>query len=92
MCSIEGLYEKGYYPEQVASSRDTTEEAVLRNEWRDKLGNALTVLPEEDARLIVLLYFEEITVKEAAEILGCRRKTIGKRRARILMELRQMIV
>ncbi len=91
LCSIEGLHEKGYFPEQSICTVDVTQEAVLWNECCDRLGNALKSLTKRDARLVRLLYFEEITVKEAADIFGCSRKTIGKHRDRILKELRQMI-
>lgn len=62
LCSIEGLHEKGYFPEQYFCTADVTLEAVLWNECRDKLGNALKSLTRRDALLIQLLYFEEITV------------------------------
>ena len=89
LCSIEGLHEKGYFPEQSVCAADVTLETVLWNECRDNLGNALKSLTKHDARLVQLLYFEEITVKAAADIFGCSRKTIGKHRERILKELRQ---
>ena len=89
LCSIEGLHEKRCFPEQSICTVDVTQEAVLWNECCDRLGNALKNLTKRDARLVRLLYFEEITVKEAADIFGCSRKTIGKHRDRILKELRQ---
>lgn len=92
LCSIEGLHEKGYFPEQSVCAVDVTLEAVLWNECRDRLGNALKSLAEQDARLVRLLYFEEITVKEAADIFKCSRKTIGKHRERILKQLRQVVL
>ena len=33
-------------------------------------------LPEADVYLMYLLFFEEVTVKEAAQLCGCSRKTI----------------
>ena len=91
LCSIEGLHEKGYFPEQSICTVDVTLETVLWNECLDKLGNALKSLTKHDARLVQLLYFEEITVKAAADILGCSRKTLGQHRERILKELRHRI-
>lgn len=91
LCSIEELHENGYFPEQSTCTVDVTQEAVLWNECWDKLRNALKSLEKRDAWLVQLLYFEEITVKEAADILGCSRKTIGKHRERIMKELRQRI-
>lgn len=91
LCSIEGLHEKGYFPEQSICTVDVTLEAVLWNECRENLGNALKSLTKRDGRLVRLLYFEEITVKEAAEILKCSRKTIENYRKRILKRLYWMI-
>ncbi len=92
VCSIEKLHEKGYFPEQsISLTRDTTLEAVLGNEYRGRLENALKNLPEEDIRLVRLLYFEEMTVKKTAELFGCSRKTIQNRRGRILDKIRNMM-
>ena len=63
------------------------EETVLRNICRDKVREVLESLYAEDARLIELLYFAEVTVTETAKIFGCSRKTIQNRRKRILKEL-----
>ncbi len=48
-------------------------------------------LPEADAYLLYLLFFEEVTVKEAAQLCGCSRKTIANRRKRILLELNRKL-
>lgn len=91
LCSIDKLHEKGYFPEQFICTEDATLEAVLRNEYRNKLENALKNLPEQDARLLKLLYFEEITGKKAADIFSCSRKTIQNRQKRILEKIRKMM-
>ena len=41
--------------------------------------------------LIYLLFFEEVTVKEAAQICGCSRKTIQNRKKRILKTLKNIM-
>lgn len=89
--SLEGLIEKGYIPEMTVDLGNVTEEIVLRNIDRNKLWDAFSKLPEQDIWLIWLLYFEEITVKEAMGIFGCSRKSIGNCRRRILMNLRWMM-
>ena len=65
------------------------EETVLRNICRDKVREVLGSLPADDARLIEMLYFAEVTVTDTAKIFGCSRKTIQNRRKRILKELCQ---
>ena len=46
-------------------------------------------LEEKDAYLLYLLFFEEATIKEAAQLCGCSRKTISNRKKRILKELNE---
>ncbi len=91
VCSLEGLQENGQFFEADISMRKETEEAALQNIQRDSLQKMLRRLPEQDAQLIILLYYEEITVKAAAEFYGCSRKAIQNRRKRILDQLFQMI-
>lgn len=91
LCSIDKLHEKGYFPEQSIFASDTTQEAVLKNDYQQKLENALKNLPEQDTRLLKLLYFEEITVKKASDIFNCSRKTIQNRRKQILEKIRKMM-
>ncbi|MCM1192876.1 MAG: sigma-70 family RNA polymerase sigma factor [Acetatifactor muris] len=94
LCSMEKLYENGYFPEQsinIINTVDTTQEAVLKNESRDKLKIILQNLPEQDALLIKFLYFKEITIKQTAQIFHCSRKTIQSRRKQILEKIRKMM-
>ena len=91
LCSIDKFHEKGYFPEQPICACDTTQGAVLRNEYRTRLEKALKSLPEQDVRLIRFLYFEEITVKKAADIFNCSRKTIQNRRKQILEKIRKIM-
>ena len=91
LCSIDKLHENGYFPEQSICTGDITQEAALRNECQSRLQNALKNLPEQDTYLLKLLYFEEITVKKAADIFNCSRKTIQNRRKRILEKIRKMM-
>ena len=91
VCSINKLHEKGYYPEKSNYLKDTTLETVLKDECRDRLENALKKLPEQEKRLVRLLYFEDMTVKKTAEIFGCSRKTIQNRREKVLEKIRKMM-
>ncbi len=88
VCSLEGLEENGCFSVQ---SNISPEEEVFKRIYIDKLREAMDNLPEEDAYLIYLLFFEEVTVKEAAQICGCSRKTIQNRRKRILETLHRVI-
>ena len=89
MCSLNELEDKGNFSGIFLNVTEGLEETVLRNICRDKVREVLKCLSADDARLIELLYFQEVTLREAAQILGCSHKTIQNRRKRILKELRQ---
>src|SRR5699024_12594029 len=82
--SLEMLTEQGAI---TIGAADGVEDTVIREICTEKLRSDMEKLAEEDAYLLYLLYFEEVTVKEAAQICGCSRKTIANRRKRILKEL-----
>ena len=84
VCSLEQRMETGdFFP----SARGGPEDAVIRRMCRDKLRDALAELSGPDIFLIRLLYFEEVSISEAARLCGCSRKTIRNRREKILAEL-----
>lgn len=91
VCSLEGLEEKGYLSQRDVCVGDVTQEAALQNIWWERLRQTIKKLPEQEAQLIVLLYFEEITVKDAAGIFECSRKSIENRKKRILEKLHKVI-
>lgn len=85
VCSLEQLEEKAGTAIPV---RDSLEETAIRRMCIEKLREVMNNLPEMDAYLLYLLFFEEVTVKEAAQLCGCSRKTVENRRRRILRELK----
>ncbi len=92
ICSLDSLEGRGDGLRHFQDVAEGLEETVMWNICRDKVREILESFPAEDARLIELLYFAEITVTDTAKILGCSRKTIQNRRKRILQELRQKMM
>lgn len=87
ICSLDDLEGREKYSGHFRDVAEGLEEIVLRNICQDKVREVLQSLSAEDARLIELLYFAEVTVTDTAKIFGCSRKTIQNRRKRILQEL-----
>lgn len=56
-------------PEEIAEESNIDDE-LLNNETLDALADALSELPERDRDLIILHYYHNLTLKEAAERLG----------------------
>lgn len=83
--SLEALSGTGGMPDR---SEESPEDAVIRKLCVEKLQAVIEELAEADAYLLYLLFFEEVTVKEAAQLCGCSRKTVANRRNRILKELK----
>lgn len=88
VCSLETLGEnirpaipEGYW-------ENTPEENAIRAACMEKLRESVGCLPEQDIRLLWMLFFEEMTVTDAARSYGCSRKSIRKRRDSILRRLR----
>lgn len=86
VCSFEEMEEQGCVYVPVTDSLDET---AIKKMCIGKLREVMDALPEEDMYLLYLLFFEEVTVKEAAQLCGCSRKTVENRRKKILRELNE---
>lgn len=87
VCSLDELTEKGDFLKKNMDTNICAEEIAIKNICAENIKSALNKLSEPDAYLIYLLFFEEVKVKEAAQILGCSRKTVLNRKKRILRQL-----
>ena len=88
VCSLETLGENIHPAIPGGYWENTPEENAVRSACMEKLRESLACLPEQDARLLQMLFFEDMTVTDAALSYGCSRKSIQKRRDRILRQLR----
>jgi RNA polymerase sigma-70 factor (sigma-E family) len=66
---------------------DGTEQTDLRLALR----SALLSLPVRQRAALVLRYLEDMSVEEAAEVLGCRPATVASQASRALAKLRDMV-
>lgn len=67
------------------------EEEVLHKLMIDRLREALKVLTDEELSLIHALYYENLSLAETARRKGVTRKTIKKRRNKILDKLNKLL-
>ena len=54
----------------IVTVTDSLEETAIRNLCREKVREVLQELSDEDARLIYTLFYEEVSVTEAARLFG----------------------
>lgn len=88
VCSLDRLEETVSAWRTAGLECSGLEESVVKEMCLEKLREGLGRIREQDAFLIRLLFFEEVTVKDAAWICGCSSRTVQNRRKRILGELR----
>lgn len=84
--SYERLVEKNVQFKEEAAS---VEEQVLQRLEYQQLHIALSLLSEDERNLITMLYFDEKTEREVAEILGVYHNAVHKQKQRILDKLKK---
>lgn len=80
--ALSGLLAKG-----MASPSD----ALLQKELWSRVEVALGRLPVHHREVLVLLYLEDLSLDEAAAVLGVPRETAKKRHLRAMRELRRLL-
>jgi RNA polymerase sigma factor for flagellar operon FliA len=73
------------------ASRDKTTDPGVAAEYqeaREILADAIDSLPEREARIIQLYYFEELNLKEIGEVLGIGESRVCQLQAQALMRLK----
>lgn len=71
-----------------ADSAEAPETQAVLRERAELLAEAIEALPERERLVITLCYFEEVTAKEVAEILGVTASRVSQLHSRALVRLR----
>jgi len=72
----------------VHSDENTLEEEVENREMVEILGRIIDTLPEKEKLVITLYYYEEMTLKEIAEVLGVSESRVSQIHSKVVMKLR----
>ena len=67
---------------------DTPEEVLEQNELKEILGNALELLTEKEKKVILLYYYEELTLKEISNVLEVSESRISQLHTRALQKMK----
>lgn len=76
---------------ELMNAKDDTEEIVELNADLKMLCKAMKKLGKEELQLISLIYFENKTERECAEIYAISQKNINKKKKAILCKLNKLI-
>ncbi len=72
-----------------AAKFDTPEEVLEKDELKQILGEALELLTEKERKVIVLYYYEELTLKEISSILEVSESRISQLHTKGLQKMKQ---
>jgi RNA polymerase sigma-70 factor (ECF subfamily) len=76
---------------EIAVDFDEAATAMIQNEERQHLKQALEQLPAEQKEAVILRYFSDLTVPEIAAVMGEREGTIKSRLSRALDRLGKIL-
>ena len=74
--------------EQFADQQESVEDTVFRRVSVERLYAALASLTEKERSLINALFFDELTEREAARVLGLSQPAVHKQKNKILKKLK----
>lgn len=74
--------------EQFADQQESVEDVVFRRFSIERLYAALELLTEKERSLIKALFFDEMTEREVARILGISQPAVHKQKNKILKKLK----
>jgi RNA polymerase sigma factor for flagellar operon FliA len=72
----------------ISSGFDTPERVVELGELREALDEALELLTEKEKKVILLYYYEELTLKEISNVLDVTESRISQLHTRALQKMK----
>ncbi|MEH2932037.1 sigma-70 family RNA polymerase sigma factor [Candidatus Ventrimonas sp. KK005] len=76
---------------QFLDDGENVEDQVFQKIQSEMIHKALSFLSDEEEKLIRLLFFEERTEREVAELMGIYHNAVHKRKKRILRKLKNIL-
>lgn len=87
----EMLSENSYSINSVPDRRESTEQNIEKKEMKVILGEMIDALPEKEKLVISLYYYEELTLKEIANVIGVSESRISQIHSKVILKLRSKI-
>jgi RNA polymerase sigma factor for flagellar operon FliA len=87
-----GEEDGGSISEKIADNKASTSyEVADRNEVHGLLEKAISNLPEQERKVLVLYYFEELMLKEIGKILGVSESRVSQIHTKAILKLRGLL-
>ena len=76
---------------QFSDDSESVESIIQTNDEIDKLHNALNQLSADEWTIIKMLFYDELSERDTAKVLGISQVAVNKRKHRILKKLKKII-
>lgn len=76
---------------QFSDDSESVESIIQTNDEIDKLHNALNQLSADEWAIIKMLFYDEMSERDTAKVLGISQVAVNKRKHRILKKLKKII-
>lgn len=76
---------------QFSDDSESVESVVQMNDEIDKLHNALNQLSADEWAIVKMLFYDEMSERDTAKVLGISQVAVNKRKHRILKKLKKII-
>ena len=76
---------------QFSDDSESVESIIQNNDEIDKLHNALKQLSDDEWAIIKMLFYDEMSERDTAKVLGISQVAVNKRKHRILKKLKKII-
>jgi RNA polymerase sigma factor, FliA/WhiG family len=77
--------------EVAADEQDTPEAQVMDREVKRVLAELIETLPEKERLVITLYYYEELILKEIAQVLGVTESRVSQIHSKVLTKMKQKL-
>ena len=83
--------ERRSYEEVISSKKVDVEEEIVKKDLSEKLKKAIDKLDEREKLVIQLIFYEELPLKEIANILGCSISRVSQIKGEAIEKLRKFM-
>lgn len=70
---------------------ETPEEETLKGEMKEKLAEALEILTEKEKKVVLLYYYEELTLKEISNVLEVSESRVSQLHSKALAKMKKKL-
>lgn len=84
----EMLNENSYSINTIPDRSESTEQKIEKKEMKVILGEMIDALPEKEKLVISLYYYEEMTLKEIAHVIGVSESRISQIHSKVILKLK----